>query len=776
MPNLAGSSTQHSPRVKPSQQNSPAKSELQATSSASPVKYPRQVRGGIDKKSDHLVEQSPAEKRKLSSISRIPVRREQPSVADLRKSFEKGLQSPKVSPQTPSKPKQSTEKIPDCTPRNGDEMPLSSGSIQQDSTPSIQTARNNKGAHIQPSGTTGQTTHLNFKNQCSEQSLLTQNSIDTIKHTPRVSLPKSSRFRQRDTHNLDGTTSFEYDAMEPDEAYATNAYRFPETGGGKIYPFTDSIHPFLSTSSIGNFHDEIRGDGPLLHEETVPRDSNRVTQKPASKSGAVLRCTGKVSDLRRLFERTPARCASPNPFKSFWQSRSRNKPKVEVEGVPVTRYDPAGSAATSTTHISPPKRISPPKLTTAISTNDFSCDFAAPGALGNAISMKHKARFDIEPEESDENMSAEQGSPVKGRIQQFERLERGPPAPSSASSFRADSYGANMSSSLKRKESDAKQVKTRGSWRPFRQRSVELWRRISSSFVRSAGEEQTGPSNYDADLGSGLSSLRRRLRYRRSDILSYYLYRSSEVVRSPTTSSSSKSSDSINDDLVAETENQAPHPARKRSPSRDVSISKTFPFLARMSDSLGCTDEFDDFGFDGSLLSKATRYRTKSPAGDVLQSSSSITPRGDPNTLSRVVSQQTVAERKRRRQEEKQLRREQRDQKREEKAKFKGKGKVTGNKRSDNDGKEVVTTQDKGKQKEVEGKKKESSWSKKTASGFVVRQINDVKLRHPKPRRPGQVKKLVNMYKEKASSGIKLGKGVGASSGSGIGAAGPSNH
>lgn len=48
-----------------------------------------------------------------------------------------------------------------------------------------------------------------------------------------------------------------------------------------------------------------------------------------------------------------------------------------------------------------------------------------------------------------------------------------------------------------------------------------------------------------------------------------------------------------------------------------------------------------------------------------------------------------------------------------------------------------------------------------------MRQVNDVKLRHPKPRRPGQVKKIVNMYREKASSGIKFGKGSGIGSRSG---------
>ncbi|KAI1455553.1 hypothetical protein F4805DRAFT_264884 [Annulohypoxylon moriforme] len=766
MPDSAGSSPQHIPRLKSSQQSSPTRSKLQPASSSSSLRYPQQVSGGSNQKSDHAVEPSPPEKRKLSSISRIPVRREQPSVADLRKSFENGLEPPKAPPQTPSKRKPPAEKTPDRTTQSRKEISQPAGLIRR-STPSVGTITSTQA----PPSIAGRTAQTDSKNEHLEQSSLVRNSIDTVRRAPRVSLPKSSRFRQRDAHNLDGAASFEQDDdTESDEACLTDASHFPETRDGKDSPFLDLIHPFLSTSSISNFHNEMGGNRPLVRAETIPKHVDRVAQKPISKPRVATRCAGKVSDLRRLFERTPTRDTSPNPFKSFWQNRSRNKPKVEGE-TPIIKYDQAGSPIMPAADNPPPKKISLPELTTAISINDFSCDFRTPEALGNASSTKHKARFDIEP---DENISTEQDSPVKGRIQQFERLERSSPAPSPTW---AESCDANVNSSPRGKENDSRHVKTQGSWRPFRQRSVELWRRISSSFVRSAGEEQAGPSSDASNLDSTAASpLCRRLRYRRSDIFSYYLYRSSEVARSPTISSRGKSSASIDDDLVATIENQLPHITCKKSSCRDISMSKTFPFLARMSDSLGGTDEFDDFGFDGSILSKATRYRAKSPTKELPQSSSSHTPHGDPNTLSKVLSQQTVAERKRRRLEEKQFRREQRDKKREERAKAKGKEKAAGDVHSDNDGKEATAAQDKGKGKQVEGKKRESSWTKKTASGFVVRQINDVKLRHPKPRRPGQVKKLVNMYKEKASSGIKLGKGSGASSGSGTGATGPANH
>ncbi|KAF3065205.1 hypothetical protein GL218_01084 [Daldinia childiae] len=191
-----------------------------------------------------------------------------------------------------------------------------------------------------------------------------------------------------------------------------------------------------------------------------------------------------------------------------------------------------------------------------------------------------------------------------------------------------------------------------------------------------------------------------------------------------------------------------------------------------MSDDLGCSDEFDDFGLDGSVLSKAMRRRDRSSAGQTSQGPSSPLSCSDSNAVSSTTSKQTTAERKRRRLEEKELRKEQR-QKNKEKAIEKGKGKEAAI--DDNQGAE--SAQDREKGKDTEGKKKESSWSKKTASGFMVRQIHDIKLKHPKPRRPGQIKKIVNMYKDKSTSGIRLGKGSGISSGSGTtGAAGASSN
>ncbi|RYP08933.1 hypothetical protein DL764_001586 [Monosporascus ibericus] len=48
--------------------------------------------------------------------------------------------------------------------------------------------------------------------------------------------------------------------------------------------------------------------------------------------------------------------------------------------------------------------------------------------------------------------------------------------------------------------------------------------------------------------------------------------------------------------------------------------------------------------------------------------------------------------------------------------------------------------------------RKDRSWGKKTDSGFVVRQSRIEKIRQPKPKRPEQAKKLVNMDKDKMTS------------------------
>ncbi|KAI1806117.1 hypothetical protein F4811DRAFT_569657 [Daldinia bambusicola] len=407
------------------------------------------------------------------------------------------------------------------------------------------------------------------------------------------------------------------------------------------------------------------------------------------------------------------------------------------------------SSTSLDTRTGPANKIKVPELTTEI--------------LDGARLIKSKARAETNTIES---QSFKQESPVRSRIQQFESLESGP----LDNVTTPCSYGVDSNISPNKRKTNTGRAQPQTSSRPSKKQKAGLWRRISNTITRSIDEGNSNSNNgerSDVSQENGINndrsnSICRRPRHRRSNLFGYHLYRASEVIRSSTDSVYTRSHININEELIERFENQPPYIGYRRSPSSYQSMRRTFPFLARMSDDLGCSDEFDSFGFDGSVLSKAIRRRDKSSFGQASQAPSSPMSCSDSNPVSSTTSKATTSGRKRRRLEVKELRKEQR---RKDRERAKGKGKEKEKAMSNNH--KVENAQDKGGGKEVEGKKKESSWSKKTASGFMVRQIHDIKLKHPKPRRPGQIKKIVNMYKDKSTSGIRLGKGSGISSGSG---------
>ncbi|KAI1408339.1 hypothetical protein F5Y13DRAFT_194420 [Hypoxylon sp. FL1857] len=758
--------SQQLPKSNHSQQNSPYKPKLQTTPSASSLNSPQKKNTDDDGRDHQIVEETPVKKREPPTLSRIFSKVQRPSVADLRKSFEQNSQPPRGAPQTPTKAKLSPEKTP--TRESDKETLRSSGSTYREHIASARTITE-KGTTVQTtSGAVGATNRTELRTKPSQRALRTP-QFDTARHAPTWSLPRSSRFRRGGPRTLDGAISFEHEDMRDggdlNETNVAEIFDSSTIRESKKLSNTSLIYQFLRGSPRASSRNFLASEKLVTDQASAPKQADRTPER-AFKPELVTRCTGRVSDLRRIFERSAAKGSSPNSFKPFWRNRSRSKQIPEADEIHDAGYDPNESSTTLDTHITPLERIPVPELTTKIPNSDFSWDFTE--TLGDTGLMKPKAHFDTQVEEIH---PIEQESPVKTRIQQFERLERGSPVTSLAPSCRAKSYDANLNSSFTKKENDPKQMKSRASWRPFRQRGVEMWRRISNPFRSVAGGngithngEQAGSSNHVDTNNTRSHSVRHRLRYCRSDIFGYHLYHTSEVVRSSSSSCNGSSSD---DELAEMSESQSPYLTYRRPPSSHLPMRRTFPFLARMSDDLGYTDEFDDFGFDGSTLSKAIRRRDKPSTTQAsqrrYQSSSSPTPLGDPSTLSKVVTQQTTAERKRRRVEEKQLRQKERDTKREEKTKAKEK--------EMDDEERATNGQDKGKGKDIEGKKKERSWSTKTASGFVVRQINDIKLKHPKPRRPGQAKKIVNMYKDKSTSGFKLGKGSGISSGSGAGGA-----
>ncbi|KAI1761937.1 hypothetical protein GGR53DRAFT_533079 [Hypoxylon sp. FL1150] len=619
----------------------------------------------------------------------------------------------------------------------------------------------------------------------SEQSPAASDMTRTLSHTPTISLSKSSQFRERDIQrgvpNLDGNMSSEPRDTECEEQLREvsllceyNVFAAHNCKGACYSKLIPPVWPLKSSSRIA-----LESEQPTAHRSGMTEDGH--STRPGTKLGSTIGWTGKVSDLRRVFERSTTPGASPRSIKSFWRNRGRTKPAARVERSPVGEPSTASSLTIPDEPITPVRRIPMPELTTEISTDDFSCDFV--GGPGNNRPTTPKPQLETAAENDTPNQHE---SPVKARIQRFEQLEHDSPVASLASCHRANSFEPSLHTSIRERENITKRIKPQASWHPFRQRSVELWRRISNSFNRSVdnrndssdGGEQDNSSTHVGTNTTQQGSVRRRPGHRRSNLFGHHLYRTSEFVRSSVELSHSDPRLSINDELMERFENRPPHLTYTGSISGRLSMRKTFPFLSRMSNDLGCADEFDGVGLDGSVASKVSRFRDKSPTGEASQAAhpttSTSATRGDPNALSKIVSKQTTAERKLRRIEEKQLRKEQRDKKR-EKTKETGHEEGSGNNGTDKgDVGANKNAQNKGKGKEVAGKeKKESSWSKKTASGFVVRQINDIKLKHPKPRRPGQVKKIVNMYKEKASSGIKLGKGSGASTASGSTAAKP---
>ncbi|KAI2602537.1 hypothetical protein GGR54DRAFT_653857 [Hypoxylon sp. NC1633] len=676
VPQSASSSPQKFPKSNYFRQNSPPKPKLPTTSSASPLSASTTSR-----------EQQPAGKPGLRVKPIGLAKGQRLSVADLRRSFEQASQSPEQAAHTTSQFEPvSARNLVQTTQSSKELLHLYKPSYQGTASPAKDIRQRDVKASQISQNVGVKTTYTGQRGKTSEQSV----------HAPYAS--KGSQLYQKRPYTFDGNASIGHEGIidEGEWLRDTSVAEMSDgstTRGTKASSRLSLIRSFLPHASKMGSPVSLASRCRAI---TKNRTEGQVYNTSESKPKTATSCKGKVSDLRRFFERSSAQSLSPHSFKTLWKSRSR-------------RYDYFEPSTEMTEHIS--GRIPVPELTTEILTNDFSCDFGE--ASDNAGPTRLKVHLNTEPD----------------RIQQFERLEHSQP------------YGIGHRTSIRDKEDDLKEMKNRASWHPFGHRAD------------SVNDRNDGGEEVSSSVGC-------QLRYRRSDIFGYRLYRASEVVRSSVDSLRSGLSMDINEELINRFESQPPYPAYARSPS-----------CPRMTDDLGCSEEFEDFGLDGSILSKATRRRDKPATGRTSRSlgpsPSPVPSQGDPDALSRVMTHQTTAERRRRRLEEKQLRREQRDKNREEKTKSKGKEKET---RHRNDDQRAEKAHGKGNGKETESKK-ESSWSKKTASGFVVRQINDVKLKHPKPRRPGQVKKIVNMYKEKASSGIRLGKGSGVSSTRGAGGA-----
>ncbi|KAK5629109.1 hypothetical protein RRF57_004824 [Xylaria bambusicola] len=461
---------------------------------------------------------------------------------------------------------------------------------------------------------------------------------------------------------------------------------------------------------------------------------------------------GKVSQLRRLFERSSRRFPSPRSFMYF-----RSAPEAdECSDALMADYSSSScnepGSPRSTHTIS--RRISiVPSLTTEISVNDFFCDFIGSPSYENspapALPGESTAKIGASPKRN---------SPVKHRIQQFEHLSRESLRAGAISGCRGKNNDTELSSTRKNGECVSNKRNSVGSWRPIHKKGVAIWRKISNSLTHSIDSWKDCNSYHEhINPGEGTSlkmnsdQLDNARGFRYLSPFGYSIYRLPQKSRQFVTPSNTMSGIHHRDRGLPTSRSRRTINSnnRRRSPDTPPDRNSLY-FAARISTGL---HRPGGFGLDGHFPSRLVQEDdTQSPDA---ASPGPSTPQGDPDALHKVMLKQSAAERSRRRDDEKHQRREKTLR---TLAVWKGKGKeVAAPQATDiaNANEEARKPRKwKGKEKETPGKDDEAD--KKTASGFVIFQSKDVKLRHPRPRRPGQVRKVANMYKDKGSSGISI--------------------
>lgn len=380
---LATSSSQPLLTFNSSQGNSPTKSKLQTISTDSPLKYCQ--KGNVDKDEQiyHDIEQPVRRKNELTASSKIPVKRAQLSVADLRKSFEKNAQATGPELHMSNTSKLSSEILNDRVTRISKEAVHSYNSDNRRSISSTRATAHKDSRATQPPQNR-KFIHTRSENTLSEQSLPVPYTTSTSELTTTAYHPESGRLRLINNRNLDGAMSLEGEGgpdakgglNEPSTAAIPDAQAIRRNKSSR----TSRIHSILVNNSKASFHSILTSRHPIASDGATP-ESGRVQKpasKPVSKPASAARCSGKVSDLRRLFERSSPRESSPNSFKSFWQNRGRNKPVVGTERASTIRQGLNMSSTTLATQIGSVKKVKVPELTTEISVNDFACDFSEP--------------------------------------------------------------------------------------------------------------------------------------------------------------------------------------------------------------------------------------------------------------------------------------------------------------------------------------------------------------------------------------------------------------
>ncbi|RWA14535.1 hypothetical protein EKO27_g569 [Xylaria grammica] len=477
---------------------------------------------------------------------------------------------------------------------------------------------------------------------------------------------------------------------------------------------------------------------------------------------------GKVSQLRRFFERSSKRLSSPLSFVNF-RSRLESEESIDELTRDYSSSSWNESEYPTSTHTIARKISIVPSLTTEISVNDFFCDFVGPSYEENSINASPS---DI-PDEVEPQTKRE--SPVKRRIQQFEHLSRDSLKAGASTEYHSRYNDVGLPSTLENENRAGGKRNTVAGWRPIHRKGVAIWRKISSSFSRSLDSwkdcnSDREPINLTENTNSNRSPDRSPLpasnsgfSFRRPSPFGYSMYRVPHKSRRPAISSNTTSSIQIGS---GNSPRNVPKNGLNTSYSRlsldtppSLAVRKSPPFIARMTGGLHLPG---GFGLDGHFPSKPVEEEEEFRPSEATTSELS-TPQGDPNALLKVMLKQSAEERSRHRQDEKHLRR---DKTFKTLARWKEKCKVDVAHHFTDDTDESAKKHDKGKGKgkeretargESEGQcEQDTETNKKTESGFVVFESKHVKLRHPKPRRPGQGRKLANMYRDKGSSGVSV--------------------
>ncbi|KAI1350952.1 hypothetical protein F5Y01DRAFT_315236 [Xylaria sp. FL0043] len=698
---------------------------------------------------------------------------QRPSVADLRQSFEKFSQpapAEKNKPDLKSKPSRHSM-------RKNQDMSPSTSSLHPDKLQETLSVAQSACSHMPLSGM-GQTIHARPTANETELPSPQYPVKGSIKHDSSISLSPSIRSslygaRQRKMNMSKPVSQTEGDKM-PRESEKNISLDALMDGSGSVPFGAQQTDGALAATPKSQCEQPIADDTPVRRQPEIIEIPIILSPDSRPTQGV-----GKVSQLRRFFERSSKILSSPLSIMTSHSAILEDDD--EASSALMGDYSSSSwseSESLRSTHTLSRRISIVPSLTTEISVNDFFCDFVG------------SPRYEGSPAATSPNEPAIKGasprkheSPVKSRIQQFEHLSR------DSLKTGTEQHGRHNDSDLQPTFENGNRLGGKrgmvGSWKPIHQKGVATWRKISSSLSHSleswkdcnSYHEQIDPiegpsSNTGTDRPTApANNLRRGLG--RFSPFGYSMHRIAHTSGHFMTPSHTTSSIQLGD-------KDAPNNVSRRklnvsfsrsSPSLDspppLVIRKTIPVIARVSKGFRHPG---GFGLDGHVPSKPVPEEEFRPSEVTTSGPSS--PQGDPEALLKVMQKQSAAKRNRRREDRKHLRRDKRL-----KAIFKGKSKAEAGYRpagsagpSEEANKKHERGKWKGKEKEVlrrEPKESEGQSSKgqegqdnepnkKTESGFVIFESKDVKLRHPKPRRPGQVRKVANMYKEKGSSGASV--------------------